>query len=252
MNSLVFLNGFRFREFDLQKYHYTDNRRGSPQHYIAYMKKGRARIVGEERTVEITEGDVFYIPKGLSYRSYWYGEDEISFYSYGFDHFPEAAAKSYVLQVIPCGDEQKARVREIPRNRQVTDSGALGLFYSTLALLLPLMQAGATNSREVLFRKIRDIIFEDPRALTGEIARLCGVSETTVYSVCKDVSGKTPGAIRQECLVQKATGLLTSTGMSVQRISDALGFSSTSYFRKTVRAQTGKTPRQIRKEAALL
>jgi transcriptional regulator GlxA family with amidase domain len=43
--------------------------------------------------------------------------------------------------------------------------------------------------------------------------------------------------------------MLTTTNKSVQEISDILGFSSTSYFRKILKLYTDKTPLKIRKEA---
>ena len=46
-----------------------------------------------------------------------------------------------------------------------------------------------------------------------------------------------------------AVNLLSTTNRPVQQISDAAGFSSTSYFRKLLRKYTGKTPLQIRKES---
>ena len=91
MNNTQISNSFHFNTFRREKYSYTDNRRGSPDHYIAYMRSGHCRIVTETYTVEIQEGDVFYIPYGIPYQSYWYGHDLICFDSYAFRFFPEAA-----------------------------------------------------------------------------------------------------------------------------------------------------------------
>ena len=59
----------------------------------------------------------------------------------------------------------------------------------------------------------------------------------------------TPHALRQKILVEKAVELLTTTDIPIEEVSDRLGFSSSSYFRKILFAQTGKTPSAIRKEA---
>ena len=71
--------------------------------------------------------------------------------------------------------------------------------------------------------------------------------EEALYTAFKR-HGSTPNQTRQELLVRKAKQLLTTTDSSVQEISDQLGFSSTSYFRKILHRQTGKTPTQIRRE----
>ncbi|MBE6762725.1 MAG: AraC family transcriptional regulator, partial [Ruminococcaceae bacterium] len=60
---------------------------------------------------------------------------------------------------------------------------------------------------------------------------------------------KTPNQFRNEILCEKAISLLTTTNKSVQEISDTLNFSSTSYFRKILKAHTGKTPLEIRKKS---
>jgi AraC-like DNA-binding protein len=82
------------------------------------------------------------------------------------------------------------------------------------------------------------------------VADHCGISESGLYALFKKQLGKTPNDIRAEALCQKAIGLLTTTNKSVQEISDMVGFSSTSYFRKVLRKYTGKTPLGIRKDAA--
>ncbi len=70
MNSILTYDAFRFYEINLHKYQHTDNRSGAPDHYIAIMNKGYCRLVSDNQTIEIDEGDAFYIPMGLSYQSY--------------------------------------------------------------------------------------------------------------------------------------------------------------------------------------
>ena len=83
--SEIFQNdNFIFRRIRFDKYHYTDNSKGAPMNYIAYMLKGRAEIVSKHRTIKINEGDIFFIPINLPYESYWYGDNEIEFLSFGF------------------------------------------------------------------------------------------------------------------------------------------------------------------------
>ena len=75
------------------------------------------------------------------------------------------------------------------------------------------------------------------------------LKEATLYTAFKR-HGSTPNQTRQKLLVKQAKQLLTTTDSSVQTISDQLGFSSSSYFRKILRRYTGKTPMQIRKAGA--
>lgn len=105
MNDILFSNSFFFRTLLMDTFHYTDNRCGSPCHYFAYMLSGKSKIVTDYDTVEICEGDIFYIPNKVSYQSYWYGNPEIKFISLGFLYMPNFDNKSYSLQVIPHGSE---------------------------------------------------------------------------------------------------------------------------------------------------
>lgn len=83
----------------------------------------------------------------------------------------------------------------------------------------------------------------------GDMAAHCGVSESGLYAAFQKHLGKTPMEVRHEILAEKAAELLSSTDLSVEEISDRLGFSSSSYFRKVLKKQTGQSPRAIRKHA---
>lgn len=247
MNSVLSYDAFRFVEFNLNKYHYTDNRGGSPHHYIALMKKGRSRLVSQAKTIEINEGDVFYIPFALPYQSYWYGNSEISFISLGFHLFPETTDKNYRLQKIECDDSLKEKIKSITLNKPVNSCG-LYKFYGVLNELLPIMETEDLTRNEQIFKKAKRFITHNTDCNAQAIAKHCNVSESTLYLAFKTVANKTPNEVKNEILCDKAIFLLSTTDKSVQEISDALGFSSTSYFRKTLKTYVKLTPREIRKK----
>lgn len=247
MNSVLSYDAFRFIEFDLNKYHYTDNRQGAPHHYIALMKKGKCRLVSENRTVEVNEGDVFYIPMGLAYQSYWYGENEISFISLGFRLFPEANDKNFCLQKFDCNTELKEKIQSIPLNKPV-NSRTLSEFFEILKELLPVMETETVSRNEQIYKKAKRFITHNTDCNAQDIAKHCNVSESTLYLAFKTVANKTPNEVKNEILCDKAIFLISTTDKSVQEISDALGFSSTSYFRKTLKTYVKLTPREIRKK----
>lgn len=251
MNDIVFSESFRFRRFSYDRYHYTDNGRGAPSHYVAYMEKGRCKIVSERGTREFAEGDLFYIPMGLKYHSYWYGEPEISFLSYGFCSFPDAEVRHFCLQKIPCSPETSDLFRALPLEQGV-DCEVLGRFYTALALVLPLMRTGSFDTAKTVYRDAVAYLSLHPQCTVPQMAKACNVSPSMLYAVFKKVAGKSPNALRQEMLIDQAVRLLVTTDRQVQEISDTLGFSSTSYFRKILKEQTGKTPSEIRKAAFAL
>lgn len=246
IKDIILSNNFNFNFFVLNKYKYTDNRNGSPYHYLAYMEKGSSKIVSNNITISIKAGEFFYIPKGLPYQSYWSSEDEIRFLSLGFNFFPESEDKEFLLQKINIDENLKERIKKIPIERK-TDSFILGEFYSILTSLIPLMHYTVRNPKKYILEKAEKFIFENTSCKVSDIAKHCLLSESGLYNIFKKESELTPNELIQKIRCEKAVVMLTTTNKSVEEISDNLEFSSTSYFRKVLYKYTQKTPKEIRK-----
>lgn len=245
MKDILFSKNFVFNSFCFDKYNYTDNRAGSPWHYLALMEQGTSKIVSKEKTIDIKEGEAFYIPKDLSYQSFWYSDTNIKFISLGFELFPESVQRQYALQKIKCDDNIKALIKAVPTKGEIT-SLHIGTFYSALATVLPLMEYLPTDPNLQIIEKAKQFIWDNPHYSISEVAKHCMISESALYNAFKR-QGKTPNELRQKILCEKAVIMLTTTRASVQEISDKLGFSSTSYFRKILHRHKNKTPMEIRK-----
>lgn len=245
MNNVFLSNSFRFIKINFNKFHYTDNRVCETPNYLALMLKGRAKIVNGKKALEINEGDILFIPQNLGYESFWYG-DQIEWISLGFNHFPESEYKKYTLQKIAC-DEQTRKLFFNIRLNEPINSRNLGTFYTLLSYLLPKMETEEKSPTTLLVNEAKRQMALEGGPQIPKIARLCGVSESTLYSAFKKVLNKTPNEVRLEILAEKAVLKLTTTDKSVEEISSSLGFSSTAYFRKILAKTVGKTPREIRK-----
>lgn len=249
LNNTQFSNSFKFREYHFEKYRYTDMRSGAEYHFIACLHSGRCRIVTKSQSLELTAGDIFYIPKNLPYQSYWYGNPAIEFASYGFHYFPNIEERIYSLQKIPTTAEYVEMINGvIPNNEH--DSGAIFRFYELLSKLLPEMTYITRNNREEFLVKAEQYLRENPHIRMSELAKICGISESGLYTVFKRLSDCTPNEMRQRMLLERAVELLEQTDLSVEQISDILQFSSSSYFRKILRQHTGLSPSQIRKRSS--
>lgn len=249
MNDALFSSCFAFLELRMDRYHYTDNRKGSPMHYIGFMRDGHARIVSERRTIEITAGQPFYIPKALPYQSYWYGSDLIRFDSYGFDVLPALESRAYPLQLLPQDAELLSQIDQLAADKRIC-SRTLGLFFTLLGELIPRMETEAADRSQRLIEASKEYLYRRPDAQVSEVAQHCGVSESGLYAAFSRSGLTTPNTLRQKILSERAVELLTSTDLSIEEISSRLNFSSTSYFRKILKKHTGKTPSEIRKDAA--
>ncbi len=246
MNHTDFCKSFYFTEYRYGRYHHTDARNGASSHFIGMLEEGRCRIVSDDALIEAGPGEPFYIPMGLPYQSYWYSDGTVRLRSCGFDLFPEMDKIAFRLQKLP--PELADDVRRIPLEGR-PDSRALGALFSVLGKALVLMERSARESSVCVWEQAMEYMRGHIDCRVAEVARHCGVSESALYASFKR-HGSTPNGARQALLAQEARRLLTTTDMSVQDISDRLGFSSAAYFRKVLHQHTGKTPTQLRKAAA--
>lgn len=247
MNSVTFTQGF---EFNI--YHRTRavvfQTHECKWHFLAYMIRGHGRFVDGERQVDVNEGDVFFIPRHLAYFSYW--DEGALFHSYGFHFFPLPDQRKYVLQRLELPQELVERVRSIPILRTV-DSRTVGMFYATLADILPYMEYESGNRDELLCDRVIAYMTRHIDSTVADVAHQLHVSETSIYNAFRSVRNTTPNTQRQIILCERAVELLTTTDRPIEAISTELGFSSSAYFRKIIREHTGMTPRQIRKNAPI-
>lgn len=249
MEDFELYKSFAFKYYHTTPIRHTDNSAGAKYHYIGYLYRGSARIVSEKGTLELQVGDLFYIPKGCRYHSYWY--DSAEFDSFAFSAIPQSQPIAYCLQKLTMTEEVKILHGELAAARAVTP-GSVATLYKLLWTLLPTMRHHVYDKGGALARKLADAIYEQPDIPTEKIAESCGVSQSTVYHLLKKELGKTPNRLRQEAKCQQAVRLLTCTDLPVEEVSTQLGFSSSSYMRKLLRATTGKTPLQIRKTAQFI
>lgn len=250
MNDVIFSNSFVFNRCERSKYSYTDCTKGSCKHYFAYMHKGTAKIVSDKTTIYIKEGDVFYIPNKCSYKSYWYGEDAIIFDSLGFKYMPNFDENGFVLQSISSTKEEIDLIEKLVLRKPI-DYEAVADFYRLVSLLAPKMKKDEKSYAEHVIKTIKKEIYFDCHAKISHIARKCNISESVIYATFKKYANITPNEFRQKVLIEKANEILITTDKSIEEISQALQFSSSSYFRKIFKKYTGTTPKAVRKKTIL-
>lgn len=249
MNDANFSNCFSFNIFKFERFHLTDNSKTpNARHYFGCITKGTAEIVSKNEKIAIKPNEIFYIPKGLKYQSRWFSDDngQIEFYSFGFELSP--INKSFILQKINCSEKAKQVFDELCREIPVTGKGIGRLYYFFGEVSDNMQQAPDTYTNTVI-ENAMEYMDRHPDFKIADIAKYCSISESGIYSLFKRELNQTPNEVRLKILCKKAVLLLTTTDRSIQDISDALGFSSASYFRKTLKQHVGKTPSKIRKDA---
>ncbi|MBR2907898.1 MAG: helix-turn-helix transcriptional regulator [Clostridia bacterium] len=251
MNDTVFCKSFRFNEFRFYEAAHRDNSRGVDFHFIGFMKHGRGRIVSKDRVIEIEENEMFYIPKGCKYHSYWIADDYVCFDSIGFLYFPTAAPNGYCLQKIEHDSVVLDAFMPLSRDKTVNVT-SIGTLYHLLGILESSLEVAPTGRDVAVYEKLLLLIQKNPQLTIPEYAVLCEVSESLLYHYVKRAVGKTPNRLRQEILCKKAAELLSTTNYTVEEICDKLGFSSAAYFRKVFKSVYQKSPSHIRKNRHMI
>ena len=250
INDTIFCKDFIFRLLRFKNYRYTDARDGIGVNYLAYMKKGSAKITTDSETVNICQGEIFFIPNGCKYRSYWYGEADIEFITLSFPFLPNFENRLYKPQTV-CADERDVELMVKILNAGETPVG-VGMLYTLIGRLMPRMLYCKGGKSSELIDKATRIISADPKLTVNEIAKRCAVSESALYAAFKRRSDKSLGEIRTEILMKNARDALISTDAPIEEIAAQLSFSSGAYFRKCFKDYFGISPREMRKNHSLL
>ncbi len=247
MEDVLFSESFRFFLYRFDTYHYRNNSTGCDVHFVGHMLKGAARIetVDGER-MEIVEGDYFYIPKGLKYRSYWYGEGEVLFESFGFAYLPDPRAFS--LQKLPPSGAYREALAEV--DPECTSCENIGRFYRALGMALDSMERRYESGHEAILQTAISYMKEHRDFRISEVAQHAKVSESGLYAIFREVKGMTPIEMKWQLQVEEAKPLLAATDLSVEEIAGRCGFSSGAYFRKIFKRVTGVSPSRMRRDEA--
>lgn len=250
MNNAQFINTFGFLRYQQNKsYRFTGYNKGggAPAHYMVRLIKGSAKIRTQTGTIEVVQGEVFYIPKGVRYQSIWKADNknQLTFEAFGFQNLPVPDGYQYILQKVPCGTAAQQYLQNIAETMEVNCT-TVGWLYLFLGQAIRQM-VHETKQHDSLVQIATDYMRSHTQFYIADVARHCDVSESTLYGIFKRAYNQTPVEVKQKILCERAEELLTTTNLSVEEISNRLCFSSSSYFRKVFRKYTGKTPLQIRK-----
>ena len=178
------------------------------------------------------------------------------------DRFLQRQAVEHVP--IAAGDEHARLIRllfrdlerrRVDANIPVTD-GVLALLSLLFSLAQEISSAatqrqdGAQLPRRTLFRRFMQLVetsFRDNLPVSG-YADALGSSQATLARACREVTGKSPGALVNERRLLEAKRSLSLTTASVKQIADNLGYVDPAYFARSFRRHTGTTATEFRRK----
>ncbi len=236
-----------------REYHHTDMSHGLACHHVARLRRGTARVVtlsGEELLLQ--RGDVFYFPTGMRYHSYWRGDSEgadcrVEWDSVGFVYFPDDAGRHYAPQILRPDGEGMALLERLMAQPFVTMTSS-GWLYLFLGRVLPDMVETRTDAGQRVIERVRRYMEGQPSCSVDELARHCGMSQSSLYALFRERSSESISEMRNRVRVEQAIDLLGTTDLSIEEISRRLNFCSAAYFRAVFRKITGRAPTDVRRE----
>ena len=146
----------------------------------------------------------------------------------------------------------RSLLAEIDASDRYSASIVLGEFQALLALVARNRPhaSGAVDGRVQRVLRVITERFDEPLE-TRELAGMVGVSPSRLAQLFRDCTGTT---IRQALLrrrITEAKRLLATTDLPITSLLHACGFNDVSYFNRSFRSDTGRTPREYRQAAAV-
>ncbi len=205
------------------------------------------------KRVDVSEGDVVFIPENIYCYSEWRGDPEIEvIYVSSFIHFNEI---QYEPQIIRCEESVKRdvlHISELLSSDDLSRLDAYSEFYRVLKKILPVMKVSNLSLDKTLQKAIEYITENWNEIISvGEIAKSCCISESGLYHLFQRELGQTPIRFLNSVKINVAIEYLENRDCSIATVCELVGYSSEQHFRKVFREFTGTTPLKYKKRSKL-
>jgi len=240
-----------------EKTHICDNFIGYHQTSFGYIVKGNVDLYTRSGCLHLTAGTLFLVPEKMRYRSEWYGSPEIEYISvHSKSRQFSVIGEEYQLQAIPAFSNESTE--QLFRNiyslceagTQADKTRALGLYFIFLADVIPYLKKTERARINPALSKAMTFMSNNYNRNFSmeELAEFCGISVSNLHHLFAKEFHTTPVRYRSELRIEWAAKMLVRTRMSIERIAEEVGFSSTIYFREVFKSITGMTPTAYRNE----
>ena len=207
------------------------------------------------RTVVANSGDVVYTPIGSEYKAQMSDFEDDTSHTVGinfllYDEHGEEIAISRDIEIFRCDD---VKVPYMLFHQLLGNDPKLHFTKNRIALMeiisvlsSDVLKSSAGARVDLAVKYLADHIESNPSV--AELARLSHVSEVCFRRQFKIHTGMTPIEYRTHLRISKARSYLEYGDISVQEISNMLGYSTVSHFIKEFKKYTGCSPLKYRKQ----
>ena len=217
---------------------------------LIYVAAGKMRFdMYNNKPIVAQKGDSVYIPYNIAYKSEWIGEERGEIFSINY------------LMTDPAG-YQITMCSEIHKFASCNSGIMEGLFTKCYVAFNRADYAYLLKCKYILYKLIyticaleseygnskigKAIKYIDINYLNeinvGELAKMCNLGECMFRRCFKEETGISPLKYRNKLRITHAYEMLVQTNCSVAEAMEITGFYDASYFNKTFKLYTGKTP----------
>lgn len=224
-----------------------------PDHGLMLLINGRIDFAWAGGMLSAEGGDLIYLPEGCLYEAIFRTElGAIDNYLINFTTASPAPCS------VPTRLTTNAPIalHELFRQFVAENYPAIlrplrskGHFYLLLDGVFGSRQSVKTQRDQTLEKALA--LLQEGEQPIREIARACSISESGLRQLFQEKLHISPTRCRLQMKVRRAQYLLESTDMTVNEISDALGFFDAAYFCRVFREHTGMTPKNYAKNKKL-
>lgn len=223
---------------------------------VFYTYQGKARWETAEKTVHINEGDLLIIPPNQ--QGYYNSDESHRFHFFALvGNWPAIWGDGPRLVHIPVGFNRElagefVSLRELLILGQTGYSlQAISRFYSIFGRIHTLTNSSETPSlypdtvRNALIYLEENctVVFD-----SAETAAHVHISPSHLRALFEKWVGESPKRYHTRCRINRAKQLLAQKGLSIQTVSEEVGFSDLGYFSRVFKQFTGVSPSQFSKQ----
>ena len=203
-------------------------------------------------------GDIIFVPMTSRYVSSWSSNGRISYVSvhFIFDDRSFFAEKKFRLQKVRLKDTENilADYEYMLKNSEdrSCSMGVLSRFYGILEKVIPCLECTDKGIDDQRIKRAMDFVRDNysKDISVADLAKASNMSVSRFFPAFKKSTGITPVEYINNYRVSRAIVLLISdrnNDMSIEDISESVGFESSAYFRRVFKKFTMKNPRDYKK-----
>jgi len=206
----------------------------------------------EGKTLTAHSGEVVYSPEGSEYRASLFNFRDEKAHTVGInfrlcDERGEKCVLSEDLAVYRLSDPRLSALFHRVATQE-NSASALKKRISVLEILSALTEKNGASSCSKI-RQAAERLSEHPEEnpSVASLAKECGMSQVYFSKLFRKDFGVTPATYRNRLRLERAASYLEYGQISVQEISDTLGYGTASHFIKSFRECYGVSPAKYRK-----